>query len=243
MINTDKPLESLKQNYMQHKEKNLMRKLFKSLFIIGLISFIFLFASCDGEVKMNLYTTDLLEAMETEEIVYVKTSMIVEGMSESYDYQFLEDLIPSFSNPHYVEYDYQTSLAFDIKIPIIKKSNLENYDHSGNLFEIVGVQTKSGYSFYFNINKILINQINSYTTSTMYQSFKLSDFDFSYDLINDCKDNKSYKSYSSYVNNNAHPMSHSFELERRDSKTIKLSEVLSKSLEQDEKTYFLTIDK
>lgn len=219
-----------------------MKKLFKSLFTIGFISLLFLFISCDGEVKMNLYTADLFEAMETDEVIYVKTSMIIEGMSESYDYGFLADFIPSFSNPHYVQYDYQTSLAFDFKIPIIKKTSLENFDHDGNLFEIIGVQTDSGYSFYINLNYYLIHRINSYTSSKFYQSFKLNDFDFSYDLINDCKDIRDYTIYSSYMNTKSYPMSYSFELERRDSRTIKLSEVFAKSLEQDEKYFFLTID-
>ncbi len=45
------------------------------------------------------------------------------------------------------------------------------------------------------------------------------------------------------MNSHAYPISYSFELERRDSKNIKLSEILAKSLEQDEKNFFMTISK
>ncbi|MDO4505521.1 MAG: hypothetical protein Q4B64_01080 [Spirochaetales bacterium] len=218
-----------------------MKTIRKHLLVILGVIVIGVFSSCDGEVEMELYTSDLIEAMNTKEPLYAKVSLIIEGMTENYDYEFLRNYIPSFTNPHYVKYDYQTSLAFDIKVPIVNNKEFENLDQTGQLFVIVGAKTTSGYSYSISINRELIRNISSYTSSTMYQSFNLEDFDFCYKLANDLRDAQEYKIFSSYMNTIPYPMSHTFSLERRDSQKIKMSEIYAKSLNQDETYYFLTI--
>jgi len=222
---------------------NLIKAIRKlSLLLLASIT-IFTFIACDGEVNMELYTSDLLDCFESDEVLMSKVSLVIEGMSEEYSYDFLRDYIPSFSNPHYIDYDYSTSLAFDIQVPIIKKKDLEAFDDTGYLFEIVGVKTTSGYSYYLNINSPLMNSINSYTSSTMYQSFKLEDFDFNYRLFNDLRESHDYKAFSCYNNGKAYPNTYSFTLDRRGYLDFKFSEVFSKSLNSEEKNYFITVCK
>lgn len=200
-----------------------------------------LLISCDGEVKLKLFTQDLQIITESDEVIYTNASMIVEGMTQDYDYHFLETLIPSFSNPHYVEYNYSTSLMFDIKVPIMNEKVLTGYDFSKDLFCIVGYKTDKGYSFDLKVNFEVIAKINEYTKSTLYQSFNIQDFDFTYELNNDYNKTKKFRLFSSYIQENPYPLYYDFSLERRESLQITLSEILAKTLKNDDYHFFVTM--
>ena len=96
----------------------------KKRFEFILLTFIcFLFLSCGGEIKISIFTRDLQDVISSnEEVIYTNVNIIVESLQDESDISFLRNCLNGFSNEHSVEYNYSTSLSFDIKVPIVKVS-------------------------------------------------------------------------------------------------------------------------
>ena len=70
------------------------------------------------------------------EVIYTNVNIIVESLQDENDISFLRNCLNGFSNEHIIEYNYSTSLSFDIKVPIIRDGT--NLDFSKDLLIIEG---------------------------------------------------------------------------------------------------------
>ena len=94
-----------------------------SFFLLGLLSLLFI--SCGGDIKISIFTRDLSDVMNSrEEVLYTNVNLIVEGLDDENDIEFLRRNLNGFSNEHKVDYNYSTSLSFDIKAPILKDGKM-----------------------------------------------------------------------------------------------------------------------
>ena len=122
----------------------------KSLLFIFSLLIALLFISCDGDIKISIYTRDLDDVMKSkEEVIYTNVNLIVESLQDENDIAFLRNCLNGFSNEHPVEYNYSTSLSFDIKIPIVTEGTELDYSKdllilSGKYFFIVSTKFFSG---------------------------------------------------------------------------------------------------
>ncbi len=198
-----------------------MKKL--SFLFIGLFSL--LFFSCGGDIKISIFTRDLSDVMTSkEEVLYTNVNMIVEGLKDEDDIEFLRRNLNGFSNEHTIEYNYSTSLSFDIKVPIIK--NGTSLDTSDDLIIITGKTQKGKTDYYLQYNEDLFSKINSYIYNAHYQNIELKKFKIKLEINNDERKPVKLTTYSSYVNGKSYPFAHLETLNERDRITFELSEIL-----------------
>lgn len=196
-----------------------------SFFLLGLLSLLFI--SCGGDIKISIFTRDLSDVMNSrEEVLYTNVNMIVEGLEDENDIEFLRRNLNGFSNEHKVDYNYSTSLSFDIKAPILKDD--AEFDNSNYLIVITGKKDKDKTDYYLQYNQELFWRINNYIYNTHYQNIELKKFKIKLDINNDERKTVTLTTYSSYVNGKSYPFAHQETLNERDRINMELSEIFGK---------------
>ena len=193
-----------------------------SFFLLGLLSLLFI--SCGGDIKISIFTRDLSDVMNSrEEVLYTNVNMIVEGLDDENDIEFLRRNLNGFSNEHKVDYNYSTSLSFDIKAPILKDG--AEFDNSNYLIVITGKKDKDKTDYYLQYNQELFWRINNYIYNTHYQNIELKKFKIKLDINNDERKPVNLITYSSYVSGKSYPFTHQETLNERDRIDVELSEI------------------
>lgn len=193
-----------------------------SFFLLGLLSLLFI--SCGGDIKISIFTRDLSDVMNSrEEVLYTNVNMIVEGLDDENDIEFLRRNLNGFSNEHKVDYNYSTSLSFDIKAPIMKDG--AEFDNSNYLIVITGKKDKDKTDYYLQYNQELFWRINNYIYNTHYQNIELKKFKIKLDINNDERKPVNLITYSSYVSGKSYPFTHQETLNERDRINVELSEI------------------
>ena len=193
-----------------------------SFFLLGLLSLLFI--SCGGDIKISIFTRDLSDVMNSrEEVLYTNVNMIVEGLEDENAIEFLRRNLNGFSNEHTVDYNYSTSLSFDIKAPILKDG--AEFDNSNYLIVITGKKDKDKTDYYLQYNQELFWRINNYIYNTHYQNIELKKFKIKLDINNDERKPVNLITYSSYVNGKSYPFAHQETLNERDRINVELSEI------------------
>ena len=193
-----------------------------SFFLLGLLSLLFI--SCGGDIKISIFTRDLSDVMNSrEEVLYTNVNMIVEGLDDENDIEFLRRNLNGFSNEHKVDYNYSTSLSFDIKAPILKDG--AEFDNSNYLIVITGKKDNGKSDYYLQYNQELFWRINNYIYNTHYQNIELKKFKIKLDINNDDRKPVNLITYSSYVSGKSYPFTHQETLNERDRINVELSEI------------------
>ena len=113
---------------------------------------------CGGDIKISIYTRDLSEVADSKEnIIYTNANMIVESLDDEKDIEFLRQNLNGFSNEHAVQYNYSTSLSFDIKVPIVSDENSINF--SKDLLSLICKKNNDEINCYLKYNKNLIEKL------------------------------------------------------------------------------------
>ncbi|MDY5727175.1 MAG: hypothetical protein SPK49_00985 [Erysipelotrichaceae bacterium] len=193
-----------------------------SFFLLGLLSLLFI--SCGGDIKISIFTRDLSDVMNSrEDVLYTNVNMIVEGLDDENDIEFLRRNLNGFSNEHKVDYNYSTSLSFDIKAPILKDG--AEFDNSNYLIVITGKKDKDKTDYYLQYNQELFWRINNYIYNTHYQNIELKQFKIKLEINNDERKPVNLITYSSYVSGKSYPFTHQETLNERDRINVELSEI------------------
>lgn len=193
-----------------------------SFFLLGLLSLLFI--SCGGDIMISIFTRDLSDVMNSrEEVLYTNVNLIVEGLDDENDIEFLRRNLNGFSNEHKVDYNYSTSLSFDIKAPILKDG--AEFDNSNYLIVITGKKDKDKTDYYLQYNQELFWRINNYIYNTHYQNIELKKFKIKLDINNDERKPVNLITYSSYVSGKSYPFTHQETLNERDRINVELSEI------------------
>ena len=193
-----------------------------SFFLLGLLSLLFI--SCGGDIKISIFTRDLSDVMNSrEEVLYTNVNLIVEGLDDENDIEFLRRNLNGFSNEHKVDYNYSTSLSFDIKAPILKDGT--EFDNSNYLIVITGKKDKDKTDYYLQYNQELFWRINNYIYNTHYQNIELKKFKIKLDINNDERKPVNLITYSSYISGKSYPFTHQETLNERDRINVELSEI------------------
>ena len=184
----------------------------------------FLFLSCGGDIKISIFTRDLSDVMNSmEEVLYTNVNMIFEGLDDENDIEFLRRNLSGFSNEHKVDYNYSTSLSFDIKAPILKDG--AEFDNSNYLIVITGKKDKDKTDYYLQYNQELFWRINNYIYNTHYQNIELKQFKIKFEINNDERNPVNLITYSSYISGKSYPFTHQETLNERDRINVELSEI------------------
>ena len=196
----------------------------KRFYFSFIVVLCFLFISCGGDIKISIFTRDLSDVMNSrEEVLYTNVNMIVEGLDDENDIEFLRRNLNGFSNEHKVDYNYSTSLSFDIKAPILKDG--AEFDNSNYLIVITGKKDKDKTDYYLQYNQELFWRINNYIYNTHYQNIELKKFKIKLDINNDERKPVNLITYSSYVSGKSYPFTHQETLNERDRINVELSEI------------------
>ena len=206
-----------------------------SFFLLGLLSLLFI--SCGGDIKISIFTRDLSDVMNSrEEVLYTNVNMIVEGLEDENDIEFLRRNLNGFSNEHKVDYNYSTSLSFDIKAPILKDG--AEFDNSNYLIVITGKKDKDKTDYYLQYNQELFWRINNYIYNTHYQNIELKKFKIKLEINNDERKPVNLITYSSYISGKSYPFTHQETLNERDRINVELSEIFGDYISSmDDKQY------
>ena len=209
-------------------------KMFYFSFIVVLC---FLFISCGGDIKISIFTRDLSDVINSrEEVLYTNVNMIVEGLEDENDIEFLRRNLNGFSNEHKVDYNYSTSLSFDIKVPILKDG--AEFDNSNYLIVITGKKDEGKTDYYLQYNQELFWRINNYIYNTHYQNIELKKFKIKLDINNDERKPVNLITYSSYISGKSYPFAHQETLNERDRINVELSEIFGDYISSmDDKQY------
>lgn len=204
-----------------------MEAFMKRFYFSFIVVLCFLFISCGGDIKISIFTRDLSDVMNSrEEVLYTNVNLIVEGLDDENDIEFLRRNLNGFSNEHKVDYNYSTSLSFDIKAPILKDG--AEFDNSNYLIVITGKKDKDKTDYYLQYNQELFWRINNYIYNTHYQNIELKKFKIKLDINNDERKTVTLTTYSSYVNGKSYPFAHQETLNERDRINMELSEIFGK---------------
>ena len=204
-----------------------MEAFMKRFYFSFIVVLCFLFISCGGDIKISIFTRDLSDVMNSrEEVLYTNVNLIVEGLDDENDIEFLRRNLNGFSNEHKVDYNYSTSLSFDIKAPILKDG--AEFDNSNYLIVITGKKDNGKSDYYLQYNQELFWRINNYIYNTHYQNIELKKFKIKLDINNDERKTVTLTTYSSYVNGKSYPFAHQETLNERDRINIELSEIFGK---------------
>lgn len=196
----------------------------KRFYFSFIVVLCFLFISCGGDIKISIFTRDLSDVMNSrEEVLYTNVNMIVEGLDDENDIEFLRRNLNGFSNEHKVDYNYSTSLSFDIKAPILKDG--AEFDNSNYLIVITGKKDKDKTNYYLQYNQELFWRINNYIYNTHYQNIELKKFKIKLDINNDERKPVNLITYSSYISGKSYPFTHQETLNERDRINVELSEI------------------
>lgn len=196
-----------------------------TFFLLGLLSLLFI--SCGGDIKISISTRDLSDVMSSrEQVLYTNVNMIVEGLDDENDIEFLRRNLNGFSNEHKVDYNYSTSLSFDIKAPILKEGS--DIDTSNDLIIITGKTQNGKTDYYLQYNQVVFSRINNYIYSAHYQNIDLKEFKLKFEINNDERKPVTLTTYSSYVNGKSYPFAHQETLNERDRINMELSEIFGK---------------
>ena len=199
-----------------------MKKKFYLIFL--LISFLLI--GCGGDIKISVYTRDLSDVTAAKEsVIYTNVNMIVESLDDENDIEFLRSNLNGFSNEQIVQYNYSSSLSFDIKVPIV--TDEENIDYSKDLLMLICEKNNGKTDCYLKYNKVLISKIQNYIYDAHYQSIDLSKFKLKLEINNDERKNIFFTSYSSYVNGKSYPFTHEEFLSERDRISLEVSEIFA----------------
>lgn len=206
-----------------------------SFFLLGLLSLLFI--SCGGDIKISIFTRDLSDVMNSrEEVLYTNVNLIVEGLDDENDIEFLRRNLNGFSNEHKVDYNYSTSLSFDIKAPILKDG--AEFDNSNYLIVITGKKDKDKTDYYLQYNQELFWRINNYIYNTHYQNIELKKFKIKLEINNDERKPVNLITYSSYISGKSYPFTHQETLNERDRINVELSEIFGDYISSmDDKQY------
>lgn len=187
----------------------------------------FLFFACTGDIKISIYTRDLLDvASAKEDVIYTNVNLVVESLKDENDIEFLRNNLNGFSNEQFIKYNYSDSLSFDIKIPIVRSG--KDLDFSKDLLILIAVSNNGKTDYYLKYNKELFSRINNYFYSTHYQNVELDKFKIKLEINNDERKKVLFTSYSCYVNGKSYPFSHDETLAERGRISIEVSEIFSK---------------
>lgn len=198
----------------------------KILFTI-LILICLLIVSCGGDIKISLFTRDIMDVMSAKEnVIYTNVNVIIESLSDANDIEFLRNNLNGFSNDHPVEYNYSTSLSFDIKVPIIKEGT--KIDISKDLLIIKGKENNGKIDLFLSYNKELISRIDRYIYKAHYQNIDLKSFKIKLEINNDERKPMTLTTYSVYINGNAYPFDHEETLKERDRISLEISEIFNR---------------
>ena len=201
-----------------------MEAFMKRFYFSFIVVLCFLFISCGGDIKISIFTRDLSDVMNSrEEVLYTNVNLIVEGLDDENDIEFLRRNLNGFSNEHKVDYNYSTSLSFDIKAPILKDG--AEFDNSNYLIVITGKKDKDKTDYYLQYNQELFWRINNYIYNTHYQNIELKKFKIKLDINNDERKPVNLITYSSYISGKSYPFTHQETLNERDRINVELSEI------------------
>lgn len=205
----------------------------KKYFFFPFLFLFFLFLSCGGDIKISVYTRDLSDVMAVREnVIYTNANMIVESLSDENDIDFLRRNLNGFSNEHTVDYNYSTSLSFDIKIPIVREG--ADLDFSKDLLILVGKNNNGKTDWYLKYNKELFSRINGYIYNSHYQNIDLYAFKIKLEINNDERRTVYLESFSSYVNGRAYPFSYKDAIAERGRISLEVSEIFAKYISDSE---------
>ena len=204
-----------------------MEAFMKRFYFSFIVVICFFFISCGGDIMISIFTRDLSDVINSrEEVLYTNVNMSVEGLEDENDIEFLRRNLNGFSNEHKVDYNYSTSLSFDIKAPILKDG--AEFDNSNYLIVITGKKDKDKTDYYLQYNQELFWRINNYIYNTHYQNIELKKFKIKLDINNDERKPVNLITYSSYISGKSYPFAHQETLNERDRINMELSEIFGK---------------
>jgi hypothetical protein len=200
------------------------------------------FISCDGELTVSTYIRDLQDISKgNEDIIYTTVNIVVEGLEDEEDIEFLRNNLNSFSNEKVIDYNYSTSLSFDIKVPIVKKESINLINKEKDLMIIIVENNQDVINAFCNYNNYLVSILDEYVYDKHWDSLDLNNFNICFNLHNDTRSNQVIETFSSYINSIPYPDKYKVNLADRDRLDIQISEVLRKAIVQGEKYCIFSI--
>ena len=219
----------------------MKKKIFFNLFVmVGML----LLVSCGGEISVSVYIRDLEDiTQERNSVLYTTVRIVAEGLDDEEAINFLRNNLNGFSNEKMVEYNYSDSLAFDIKIPVLKKEALSQIDSTKDLLFLILEDTEDSIDVFCEYNKDLYSKLDNYIYDKEYQHIDLNKFEISFMVENDSRAEKKIRTFSCYVNDKPYPAFCGVTLTDRERSEIRISEILKNAIIADNRYSIFSVSK
>ena len=219
----------------------MKKKIFFGLFaMVGML----LLVSCGGEISVSVYIRDLEDiTQERNSVLYTTVRIVAEGLDDEEAINFLRNNLNGFSNEKMVEYNYSDSLAFDIKIPVLKKEALSQIDSTKDLLFLILEDTEDSIDVFCEYNKDLYSKLDSYIYDKEYQHIDLNKFEISFMVENESRAEKKIRTFSCYVNDKPYPAFCNVTLTDRERSEIRISKILKNAIIADNRYSIFSVSK
>lgn len=199
----------------------------KLIYCFSLIIIVCMFAGCGGDIAVSAYIRDITDVAEGRSShLYTTVRIIAEGLKDESDISFLRNRLNGFSNEKVVDYNYSDSLAFDIKVPLTKEENIGKFDSGKDLMFLIAEDNSDRIDIYCKINDMLLADLDNYIYNKHFTHIDLKEFEISFIVENDSREEKKIKTFSAYINNKPYPGINVITLQNRSRTEFRISEIL-----------------
>lgn len=203
----------------------------KKLTGVVVLLLVLLLTGCSGEVATDLYVQDIMDIVTgEEETLFTTATITLESPGEEYHEQVVSLLEQNFrdvTNARTISHDISTYLAVDVRLPVLElNDNLELWLGEDPIGIMVMDLDDGAYGFALALDSDQLDEMFAALSDDFWFPVGVQDFSFSVKLINDLREPVEVGLQGVYANNVPLAYEEYFELQRRDTIDIRLSDVM-----------------
>jgi len=202
----------------------------KTIIIILAVSLLIILISCNIEFTGEAYVQDLIDvATNPNEILYTIAKFAFESPGSDNQQQLIEFMKNNFreaKNFHTESKGMDTFIVSDIKVPVLSLAQISKLKGDDLLAIVVSPEKVSILRFGLYMDNQKFGKIQDYVKEEYWQTLSTSDFSISLRINNDARTIAKLILADVYVDQKPILFTQDFILSRRDTVTIRFSDVL-----------------
>lgn len=201
----------------------------KRVSLVLLLGVVLFLSGCAGEIVSDLYVEDVFEVAEFNEELFTPATVAIESMGTEFMEDVAELLKMAFrdaTNFREQNRDYSTYVLADVKLPIVNVTYTDELPDEDLFSLVVFTEHEEGVLFGLGVNRELFDEIADYVYEEFWQALSFSGLTLTIRLNNDSKETVDLTLQNVYVNQVPVLYSDEYQLARRDSLELRLSDIM-----------------
>jgi len=202
----------------------------KAIVITPMVSLLIILISCNIEFTGEVYIQDLIDvASNPNEVLYTIAKFAFESPGSDNQQQLIDFMKTNFreaKNFHTESKGMNTFIVSDIKVPLLSLAQISKLKGDDLLAIVVSPEKESILQFGLYMDNQKFTKIQDYVKEEYWQTLSVSDFSISLRINNDIRTNAKLVLANVYADQKPILFTQDFMLSRRDTITIRFSDVL-----------------